>query len=271
MIEKVEDGPRRWLHGGMESSLSTISVDGHQLAYEALPGPAPGVIFLPGFKSDMTGTKAMALRDWCMKRGQAFTRFDYSGHGSSTGKFEDGTIGRWAADAVAILDRVTAGPQVLVGSSMGGWMALLAARARPQRIAALVGIAAAPDFTEDLMWAGYPEEVKQTLRRDGVYLEPSDYGEPYSITLRLIEEGREHLVLRSPLALPFPVRLIQGMKDPDVPWRTALRLAEHIDGDDVEVILVKGGDHRLSEPADIARLGTVLEGLVGMLSFEKFI
>ncbi|MEN3976471.1 alpha/beta hydrolase [Emcibacter sp. SYSU 3D8] len=261
VIVKVEGGPRCWLDGGMEPSISTISVNGHDLAYEAVPGRAPGVIFLPGFKSDMTGTKAEALRGRCIERGQAFTRFDYSGHGRSTGKFEDGTIGRWAADAVAIIDQVAVGPQILVGSSMGGWMALLAARARPERIAGLVGIAAAPDFTEDLMWASYPESVKDALRRDGVWHEPSDYGEPYTITLRLIEEGRQHLVLRSPLALPFPVRLIQGMKDPDVPWRTALRLAEHIDGDDVEVILVKGGDHRLSEPADIARLGTVLERL----------
>ena len=247
--------------GGMESSLSTISAGGHQLAYEALPGSAPGVVFLPGFKSDMAGTKATALRDWCLRRRQAFTRFDYSGHGQSTGKFEDGTIGRWAADAVAILDQVTSGRQILVGSSMGGWMALLAARARPERIAALVGIAAAPDFTEDLMWAGYPEDVKEVLRRDGVYHEPSDYGEPYTITMRLIEEGREHLVLRSPLTLPVPVRLIQGMKDLDVPWRTALRLAEHIGGDNVEVTLVKSGDHRLSEPADIARLEAALEQL----------
>lgn len=246
----------------MESSLSTISVDGHAIAYEAVPGRAPGVIFLPGFKSDMTGTKATALREWCVQRGRAFTRFDYSGHGQSDGKFEEGTIGGWAADAIAVLDQVTEGPQILVGSSMGGWMALLVAKARPERIAGLVGIAAAPDFTEDLMWAGYGEDVREILRRDGVYLEPSDYGEPYTITMRLIDEGRKHLVLRTPLPLPFPVRLIQGMRDPDVPWNTALRLAEHIDGDDVEVTLVKAGDHRLSEPADVARLGAVLEGLL---------
>ncbi len=246
---------------GMDGSLSTISEGGHQLAYEAIEGRGPGVIFLPGFKSDMTGSKATALRDWCLTRGQAFTRFDYSGHGQSSGRFEDGTIGRWSADAIAILDRVTAGPQILVGSSMGGWMALLAARARPERVAALVGIAAAPDFTEDLMWASYPEAAREALRRDGVYYEPSQYGEPYAITMRLIEEGRDHLVLRAPLVLPFPVRLIQGMKDPDVPWRTALRLAERIEGDDVEVTLVKSGDHRLSEPADIARLEAVLDGL----------
>jgi pimeloyl-ACP methyl ester carboxylesterase len=250
----------------MESSLSTISVDGHAIAYEAVPGRAPGVIFLPGFKSDMTGTKATALRAWCLERGQAFTRFDYSGHGQSEGKFEDGTIGRWAADAVAVLDQVTEGPQILVGSSMGGWMALLVAKARPGRIAGLVGVAVAPDFTEDLMWAGYSEDVRETLRRDGLYLEPSDYGEPYAITLRLIEEGRDHLVLRAPLPLPFPVRLIQGMRDPDVPWQTALRLAGHIDGGDVVVTLVKSGDHRLSEPADIARLGAVLEEIMAPTS-----
>ncbi|MEN3951337.1 alpha/beta hydrolase [Iodidimonas sp. SYSU 1G8] len=221
------------------------------------------MIFLPGFKSDMTGTKATALRDWCLRRGRAFTRFDYSGHGQSEGNFEDGTVGRWASDAIAVLDQVTQGPQILVGSSMGGWMALLVARARPARIAALVGIAAAPDFTEDLMWASYGEDVREILRRDGVYYEPSDYGEPYAISMRLIEEARDHLVLRAPLELPFPVRLIQGMRDPDVPWRTALRLAEHVSGDDVEVILVKGGDHRLSEPADIARLEAVLDALPG--------
>lgn len=247
----------------MKASLSTISAGGHAIAFEAVPGRSPGVIFLPGFKSDMTGTKALALRDWALRRGQAFTRFDYSGHGRSDGRFEEGTIGRWAADAVAVLDQVTSGPQILVGSSMGGWMALLAAKARPERIAALVGIAAAPDFTEDLMWDVYPEAAREALRRDGVYYEPSEYGEPYAVTMRLIEEGREHLVLRAPLALPFPVRLIQGMKDPDVPWRTALRLAEHIDGGDVEVTLVKDGDHRLSEPADIARLEAVLDGLIG--------
>jgi pimeloyl-ACP methyl ester carboxylesterase len=246
----------------MDASLSTISAGGHALAYEAIAGRAPGVMFLPGFKSDMTGGKATALRAYCLRRGRAFVRFDYSGHGASEGRFEDGTIGRWAADAVAIIDRVAAGPQVLVGSSMGGWIALLAARSRPERIAALVGIAAAPDFTEDLMWATYPEAVRDTLRREGRYLESSAYGEPYPVTLRLIEEGREHLVLRSPLRLPFPVRLIQGMRDPDVPWQTALRLAQHIDGDDVEVLLVGNGDHRLSEPADLARLEAVLDRLL---------
>jgi pimeloyl-ACP methyl ester carboxylesterase len=245
----------------MKASLSTISSNGHAIAYDHLPGRGPGVIFMPGYRSDMTGTKATFLRETCEKRGQAFTRFDYSGHGASEGAFEDGTIGQWAADAVAVIDQVAEGRQIVVGSSMGGWIALLAALARPERIAGFIGIAAAPDFTEDLMWEGYGPDVRETLRRDGIFHEPSPYGEPLPVTMRLIEEGREHLVLRSPLQLPFPVRLIQGMKDDDVPWKTALRLAEHIEGDDVEVTLVKGGDHRLSAPADIARLERVLDSL----------
>jgi pimeloyl-ACP methyl ester carboxylesterase len=237
--------------------------DGSALAYHKTPGSAPGIVFLGGFMSDMTGSKALYLEDFARDRGQAFLRFDYQGHGASSGRFEQGTIGLWAADAVAALDALTEGPQVLVGSSMGGWIMLLAALARPQRIAGLLGIAAAPDFTEDLMWNAYPQEVRETLEREGVYHEPSDYGEePYPITKRLIDEGREHLLLRGAIALPCPVRLIHGMADPDVPWRTSLRLAERLESDDVEVSLVKGGGHRLSEPEDLARLGAALSRLL---------
>lgn len=216
--------------------------------------------------SDMTGTKALSLESFARERGQAFLRFDYQGHGASTGRFEDGTIGSWTADAVAALDALTEGPQVLVGSSMGGWIMLLTALARPQRIAGLLGIAAAPDFTEDLMWQAYPQEVRDTLRREGVYREPSDYGdEPYTITMRLIEEGREHLLLREAIPIACPVRLIHGVADPDVPWQTSLRLAEQLESADVEVTLVKSGGHRLSEPEDLDRLGKTLEGLLDRL------
>ena len=236
------------------------------IAYHKTPGSAPGIVFLGGFMSDMTGGKALALEAFARERGRAFLRFDYQGHGGASGRFADGTIGLWAADAVAALDDLTEGPQVLVGSSMGGWIMLLAALARPDRVAGLVGIAAAPDFTEDLMWARYPEAVRDTLLRDGVYREPSDYGdEPYTITLALIEEGRQHLLLREAIPLDCPVRLIHGMADPDVPWAVSLKLAERLNAEDVEVTLVKGGGHRLSEPADLARLGAVVEGLLERL------
>ena len=216
--------------------------------------------------SDMTGSKALSLESLAKQQGRAFLRFDYQGHGASSGRFEDGTIGSWTADAVAALDALTEGPQVLVGSSMGGWIMLLAALARPQRVAGLLGIAAAPDFTEDLMWDAYPQEVRDTLRREGVYHEPSDYGdEPYAITMRLIEEGREHLLLRAAIPLGCPVRLIHGMADPDVPWRTSIRLAERLESDDVEIALVKTGGHRLSEPEDLDRLGKTLCGLLDRL------
>ena len=179
----------------------------------------PGVIFLGGFMSDMTGGKAIALEQHARARGQAFVRFDYLGHGASSGRFEDGTIGRWADDAVAVIDNLTDGPQILVGSSMGGWTMLLAALARPKRIAGLVGIAAAPDFTETLMWREFDDEIRATLERDGVYYEPSDYGDaPYPITMTLIEEGRRHLLMDRPIPIRCPVRLIHGTADPVLPF-----------------------------------------------------
>jgi len=244
--------------------------DGHSLAYRATaaadPG-RPGLVFCGGFASDMTGTKATALEAYAQGQGLAFVRFDYLGHGVSSGAFTDGTIGRWAEDAIAVLDAVTDGPQILIGSSMGGWIMLLAALARPQRIAGLVGIAPAPDFTEDLMWEEFDAEVRATLERDGIYHQPSAYDDaPYPITLRLIEEGRRHLLLRGPIPLACPVRILQGMQDDDVPWRTALALAERIESTDVEVTLVKGGDHRLSEPDDLARLFNTLGRLIDRLA-----
>jgi pimeloyl-ACP methyl ester carboxylesterase len=203
--------------------MTFLNANGRRLAYHALPGRGPGVVFLGGFRSDMGGTKALALEDWARARGRAFVRFDYSGHGESSGDFLDGCIGDWAADARAVLEALTEGPQVLVGSSMGGWIALLLARAQPERIAALVGIAAAPDFTEDSMWAGFDATQRAALERVGYVDLPSDYSdEPYRITRHLIEEGRTSLVLRSPLDLPFPVRLLQGTDDTDVRQRWRL-------------------------------------------------
>jgi len=203
----------------------------------------------------MSGTKALALEEHCRSANRAFVRFDYFGHGVSSGDFVEGTIGRWTEDAVCVLDELTDGPQVLIGSSMGGWIMLLAALARPDRIAALIGIAAAPDFTETLMWQRYPEAVRETLRRDGVYFQPTPYEEgPYAITMRLIEEGRDHLLLGHVIDIDCPVHLIQGMRDDAVPWRHALAITENIASDQVTVTLVKDGDHRLSRDEDLVRL-----------------
>ena len=237
--------------------------DGATIAYRARTGPGgAGVMFLGGFRSDMTGTKAGALDLWAARNGRAFVRFDYFGHGESSGEFRKGTIGRWTEDALAVLDEATEGPLVLVGSSMGGWVAVLAALARPTRVRALVGLAAAPDFTEDLMWARFPDEVRRTLQADGVYLEPSAYDpEPTAITRELIDEGRRHLVLRGPIALDIPIRLFHGMQDPDVPWQHSIRLAEALTGRDVALTLIKSGDHRLSEPDDLERLTRTVEDL----------
>lgn len=225
---------------------------GRNIAYHQTPGQGPGVVFLGGFKSDMEGTKALFLEDWARASGRAFLRFDYSGHGQSSGDFLDGAIGDWFEDAFAAIGKLTTGPQILVGSSMGGWISLLVARAMPQRIAGLVGIAAAPDFTEDSMWASFTPDQKTELAAGQVAL-PSDYSdEPYIITQRLIEEGRTRLVLRSPLDLPFPVRLLQGTADSDVPPSVALRLMDHAQSPDLRLTLVKGADHRFSTPDCLA-------------------
>ncbi len=230
---------------------------GRRIAYHALDGAGPAVVFLGGFRSDMEGTKALWLEDWAKRRGQAFLRFDYSGHGGSAGDFLDGCIGDWAADAAAVLDLVN-GPAVLVGSSMGGWISLLLARARPG-IAGLVTIAAAPDFTEDSMWAGFDAAQRAELAERGVVHLPSDYGAPYPITRRLIEDGRQQLVLRSPLELPFPVRFLQGTEDRDVEMGVALRLLDHARGPDLRLTLVKGADHRFSSPDCLELIGAAVE------------
>jgi len=226
--------------------------NGRRIAYHQTTGHGPGVVFLGGFKSDMEGTKAIHLEDWARAQGRAFLRLDYSGHGQSSGEFTDGSIGEWAADAQAAIIGLCEGPQILVGSSMGGWIALLLAKRIPERIAGLVGIAAAPDFTEDSMWAGFSETQKVRLAQTGQVALPSDYGEPYIITKKLIEDGRDRLVLRDPLALPFPVRLLQGTADEDVEMSVALRLLDHADGDDIQLTFVKGADHRFSTPECLA-------------------
>ncbi|MDD9706863.1 alpha/beta hydrolase [Seohaeicola sp. SP36] len=222
---------------------------GRRIAYQRQEGRGPGVVFLGGFRSDMTGTKAQFLEDWARAEGRAFLRFDYSGHGQSSGAFEEGAIGDWAADAMAAVARLTAGPQILVGSSMGGWISLLLARDMAQRVAGLVTIAAAPDFTEDSMWAGFDTDQRAVLEEVGRIALPSEYGEPLVITKRLIADGRNHLVLRAPLDLPFPVRMLQGTADADVDMSVALRLLDHVTGPDIRLTLVKSADHRFSEPA----------------------
>lgn len=242
---------------------------GHRLAYHRLAASGygtdlPGVVFLGGFRSDMTGSKAMALEAHCRARGQAFVRFDYFAHGQSDGAFVDGTIGGWAADAVAVLDHLTAGPQILIGSSMGGWIMLLAALQRPARIAGLIGIAAAPDFTQELLWQQLDGQARETLMRSGVLYQETPYDpEPYAISRALIEDGAQHCLLSGPIGIAVPVRLLQGMRDDDVPWRHALRLAEALATPDVRTTLIKNGDHRLSEPDQLALLMATLDGLSG--------
>ena len=234
--------------------------DGVELAYNFRPHRGVAVVFLPGFMSDMSGDKAGAVRAWCAAHGHACLLLDYSGHGASGGRFEDGTIGSWTQDALTVIDRIAPGPIVLIGSSMGGWIALNVALARPDRVQALIGIAAAPDFTETLMLPAFTPAQRDTLAREGVLRLHSQYGGDQIITRALIEEGRAHLLLGGPIAITCPVRLLHGQRDPDVPWETSLRLAERLDSEDVRVILVKDGDHRLSRAQDIALLCETLSG-----------
>jgi pimeloyl-ACP methyl ester carboxylesterase len=231
------------------------------IAVRARAGGSPGLFWLGGFNSDMQGTKALALDAWAAEQGRACVRFDYSGHGVSGGAFIDGTIGRWLEEATAVLDRFCDGPQVVIGSSMGGWMALLLAREIARRrgtgranLAGLVLIAPAPDFTEELMWKGFSPEVRKEIETSGVWLRPSQYGEPYPITRALIEEGRNHLLLGSTIEVGCPVRILQGAQDPDVPWQHAFALAHRLPSDDVVLTMIQDGDHRLSRPQDIARI-----------------
>jgi pimeloyl-ACP methyl ester carboxylesterase len=237
------------------------------IAVRALPGSYPGLFWLGGYKSDMKGTKAQALADWAAERGRACVRFDYSGHGESEGAFTDGTIGRWLAESLAVFDACCRGPQVLIGSSMGGWLALLLVRALRNRrepstagVTGLVLIAPAIDFTEELMWKRFTPEIKRELEIKGVWERPSQYSpEPYLVTRRLIEDGRNHLLLGGMIESGCPVRILQGVMDPDVPWQHAKALIARFACDDVVLTLVKDGDHRLSRPEDIERLIAAVE------------
>jgi pimeloyl-ACP methyl ester carboxylesterase len=241
------------------------------IAVRALAGAPPGLLWLGGYKSDMKGTKAQALADWAERERRACVRFDYSGHGESSGAFTDGTIGRWLADSLAVFDACCRGPQILIGSSMGGWLALLLARAlrrrppppqagedkveAPASVAGLVLVAPAVDFTEELMWKRFTPEIKRELDETGFWTRPSDYApEPYIVTRQLIEEGRNHLLLGGMIETGCPVRILQGVEDPDVPWQHAKALVARLACDDVVLTLVKDGDHRLSRPDDIERL-----------------
>jgi len=245
----------------MAETAGVLELDGERLAWRRVDGAGPTVVWLGGFNSEMAGTKAQALADWAQARRRAYLRFDYFGHGQSSGAFSQGTITRWRADALAMIDQLTAGPLVLVGSSMGGWLACLAALARRPRIAALVLVAPAADFTERLLWPTLPPEGRRAIERHGVWLRPSAYGDPYPISRDLIEDGRRWAILPGPVGVTAPVRILQGGADPDVPWRHALDLSQALESRDLVFTLVGDGDHRLSRPQDLRRLIAAVEEL----------
>lgn len=254
----------------MEKPGTLLREDGQTIAFlrhdPTQPAGPTGILWLGGFKSDMTGTKASALHEWALGASRGFLRFDYFAHGQSSGDFEQGTISRWRADALAVLDQLTQGPLILVGSSMGGWLALLVALARPDRIKGLVLIAPAPDFTQELMWKSFSPAIQNEIMTRGAYLRPSEYGEePYAITRSLIEDGRNHLLLDAPINIDLPIRILQGMADADVPWRHATRLVEALTSRDVTLHLSKAGDHRLSAPEDLRRLTAEIETLINQV------
>lgn len=244
--------------------------DGSRLAYARTPGEGPTVVFIHGLMSDMEGGKALALEDSCRQRGQAFLRFDCSGHGKSDGKFTDGTISRWRDDLLAVLDQLTEGPLILVGSSMGGWLALLAAKARPERVKGLTLLAAAPDFTDWGTYASFTPEQKEALARDGQVAIPSEYGpDPYIYTKALIDDGAANRLLTGPIEFNGPVRILQGQQDPDVPWDIALKIAEKLTTPNVRLHLVKDGDHRLSRPEDLNLLCDTVSELTTTLAQDE--
>lgn len=245
---------------------NTSPLGAQQIAYQQMAAQpsnsAPGVIFCGGFRSDMTGTKAQALADWAAATGRAYTRFDWFGHGQSSGAFTDGTMSHWRGDLPCVLDNLCDRPQVLVGSSFGGWLSLMAALDRPEKVAALVLIAPAVDMTERLMWARFSEKTRAKLMDEGLIYDPSQYDpEGYPITKALIEDGRQHLMLDAAIEINVPVRILHGQQDDAVPWQLSLQLAEKLTGQDVDVQLIKNGDHRLSEPDEIARLLHLIETL----------
>ncbi len=248
-----------------QQHLILARADGATIAYRHSPGSEPGVIFCGGFKSDMTGTKATMLDAFCRARGQQFTRFDYQGHGASSGEFEAGTIGQWFADLLAVFEDVTSGPQIVVGSSMGGWMALLLTLLRGDRIGGLVLLAPAADFTTELLWKGLPPEARQQIETDGVWCRPSIYDDgPYPITRNLIEESRKHLVLDHPIPFAGPVRILLGLRDETITVEHVLRTARARTSEDIEITFVKNGDHRLSEPTDQERIRAAVAETSGL-------
>ncbi len=250
---------------GGEAMTSLARADGAQLAFEHFEGDGPGILFLSGFNSNMQGDKALFLDAWCREQGRQFTRFDYFGHGESSGDFTQGTIGRWIEDAVSVLDQVCTGPQLLVGSSMGGWIMLQLALARPERIVALVGIAPAPDFTEAMIDGGLSPEQRLQLELSGFCDIENCYddGEPYTISRNLLEEGSRHCLLHADeIAIEVPLRILHGQRDDDVPWERSLLLADKLASSDVEIQLVKDGDHRLSRAHDLERLQRTLQTLL---------
>ncbi len=255
------------LKNNINQNIQWADAKPYRLAYQsnrAGDASKPGVLFLTGFRSDMNGSKAAALSQWADAKNCGYTRFDYSGHGQSDGKFIDGTIGQWIKDALYILDNHTAGKQILVGSSMGGWIALHLALLRPDKIAGLVGIASAPDFTEELIWNIISEGTREKLSRDGVFYEPPKYDEhPTPITKQLIEDGRKHLLLnRKTLPIACPIRLIHGMNDADVNWDFSQRILKMVETQDVQLRLIKDGDHRLSREQDIRAIETAIQELL---------
>lgn len=253
------------IHNAIDATPSYVTTPtGDRLAYCKREGKNPGVIFMGGFRSDMTGSKATRLQEICEKSGHAFMRFDYHGHGQSDGDFADGSIGRWAGNAIDALDALTEGKQILIGSSMGGWIMLLAALARPERVAGIIGIASAPDFTEDLIRPAMNGQQACELQENGQFLAPSEYGDPYPITRHLLDEAREHLLLRGGcIPLTCPVRLLHGMKDADVPWMLSTKLAGKLASDDVQVTYLKDADHRMSDDASL----NLLEKTLGEMLF----
>ncbi len=239
-----------------------------RIAYRRSGGKGPVLLWLSGFLSDMASTKATSVAAWAAEQGLAMMRFDYSGHGLSGGDLLNASIGDWLEESIAVWELMGNGPRIVIGSSMGGWIALLLARhlarqGRTDELAGLVLIAPAFDMTETLMWRELPQAAKEEIERSGVTYLPSAYGDPYAITKHLIEEGRAHLLTGHPFDPGCRVRILQGMRDPDVPWRHALALVDLLDGADVELTLIKGGDHRLSAPADLQRLTATIATLVG--------
>ncbi len=241
------------------------TVQGRRIAYSKSKGKSPTVVFLGGFKSDMEGVKAKYLEGWARHTGRSFLRFDYSGHGKSSGVFTDGCIGDWTEDSQAVLEVLTDGPSVLIGSSMGGWISLLLAKRQPKRIDGLLTIAAAPDFTQDSMWSSFSESQKEEIMTKGLTLLPSDYGDPYPITRKLIEDGKNNLVLQEPLKFDFPVRMLQGSLDNSVTRATALKLFDHLEAADLKLSFIKGGDHSFSTLNCLEIIGTTLNDLFNSL------